>query len=136
MRIVVSDTGLDLAAELAGWPAGDELDCAALGVAPEERALRTPENFDPFDIAELDPGTGRAADRHAVGVDGDALLDETIGGARCRHAAHVERKGSVRSRERNDHQARRGRRRQVREAGDALVSSARLSSAVTAIGTR
>ena len=92
--VVAAIGAAHLQAEIVGQALGHILDRAAHGVAAIERALRTAQNFDAFDVIDVEHRTLRAVEVHVVEVDADALFK-----ARNRillaNAADEGRKGGV-----------------------------------------
>ena len=68
----IAQAGNDLAAEFAGRRLADQVDCAAFGVAAEQGALRTLEDFDPLDFEQTCVQAVLAGEVDAVDVDADA----------------------------------------------------------------
>ena len=67
--VVIAAGHLDAALGRERGPVGDDVDRAARGVAPEQRALRALEHLDALDVDEGRLGAGAARGVHAIDVD-------------------------------------------------------------------
>ena len=118
---VIADAAADPAAEFAGRPGGDDVERAALGVAPEQSSLRPSQNLHPRDVEQGRVETVLAAEIDAIDIDADALLAGRLVGVERHDAANADSQRGLARLEGRDAERRHGAVGEIVEALDVAV---------------
>lgn len=77
-RVIIAVSGTGIAAELGGWPRGDDIDDAAGRTAAICRALRSAQHFDLLDVVKAAELRRRAADHRAILQEGHGAVGAKV----------------------------------------------------------
>lgn len=105
--------------ELTGWFARHDADGTAHGVAPEERALRTTQDFHALNVGEFHAKALHPAEINAVDIDAHRRVTADLGGVIGHKAAHPDVGSARAARNRHGAKRRNGPARQVHDVVDA-----------------
>ena len=121
IRAVIADAGDDAATEDARGGFRDDGESAALGVAAEQRALRSAQHFDALNVEQRSVEALRAAHVDAVDVGANARVAGGLVLVERHDAAHADRQRRLARFEGRDTQAGDDAVRQVEQRLDVIV---------------